>query len=187
MPAEFFPDGDQTGLQYPAGHLAWDYPLTLRNDMEIPGTHTHPVSADNPAHRTGEGRGEFLPCPGSGISACVSSTRYTLSYSIDPHTFCVSITAGRYGTGSPEEWTVSGGEFPGIPELQGKSTSPFSQSGIMVIAGLTLIGLSGLGRSRGSGTPARVYPVWNQPQTWQARSWADQPAQQGPAYQTKAA
>ena len=161
------------------------------------GTDSLPGIRDlfSPAHgrevcrADGDGRGLlFLFRTGRDPFTGSSREGDRLTYSIDPHTMCISVLIKSHCSLVQQEWAVTGGSFPGHgSEQQARASSSGSQSGFMAVAGLSLIGLSGLGRNRVARAAVRVYGVHNLPQPWKTRAWKDYTAEKGPAYQTRVA
>jgi hypothetical protein len=128
------------------------------------------------------------PLPASAAALLFTGPSTTVGgpiYSIDPHTLCVTVIDSVYGM-CELLFPVADGSAGGSGQRIGAS-APASQSVFMVVAGLTLIGLSSLVRNGSSESAARVYAMQHQLQPWSTRSWKDQPVKKAPAYQVRAA
>lgn len=186
LPAEGFPDRWEQ-FSMPAGPDSQDLSLGMAclpgiRDLLLPAGVREVYRADE------DGRGiPLLFRTGRDIFTGSSRKADRLIYSIDPDTMCISVLINRHGAPVKEEWAVIEGSFPGSRSEQARGSSHGSRSGFMAVAGLSLIGLSGLSRNRVARGGVRVYGARDLPQPWKTRAWKDYPAEKGPAYQTKAA
>ncbi len=190
MKADPLAESSPIGWEHSSVPVDPDAPALFHGTACLPGIPDLILQADgNDAYRADQDGWShpFLPRVGAELFIGASREGAGLIYSIDPHTMCVSVLCDRHCASIREEWTVAAGSFPGSSSEQARSSSSGSQSGFMAVAGLTLIGLSGLRRNRVARAAARVYGAQEHLQSWKTRGWENYSAEKEPAYQTRAA
>lgn len=178
------------GREYPFVSVNTNAPVSFQGMADLSGVRDVLLSSDTGVAGP---RGEnvwgdtFFFLMGAELFNGSSRKGGRLIYSIDPHTMCVSVLCNSHGALVREEWTATDGFFPGSRPSQARSTSSGSQSGFMAVAGLTMIGLSGLRRNRGARAAVRIYRAQEHSQPWKTRIWKDYSVKKEPTYQTRAA
>ncbi len=168
--------------------IGWEHssvsvdPAPSQETAFLPGILDLFVQADEDGWNT-----PFFSRAGGKLFTETSRVGGGLIYSIDPHTMCVSVLCDRHCASVREEWTITEGSYHGSPVQQARGSSSGSQSGFMVIAGLTMIGLSGLRRNKVARSSVHVYGAHDACRSWKTRVWEDYSAKKEPAYQTRAA
>ena len=175
--------------QHSSGSDAASIPLPYHGILENLSAYAGLPPMDGPEAHQGPERGWSDPLLSSVAAGLFTGSLMAsggTTYYIDPHTLCVTATGSGYGTCeicAAENTGFSGG----FAQRHGGFSSAFSQSGLMVVAGIALIGLSSLGKNRESRSRVRVYSMQSHFQPWKTRTWKDQPAPKRPAYQVKVA